>query len=224
MPESSLNPSLREIKRAIAAQEQSGDSAGLLELLATSPSLPVRRSVAQALYRIARRPEVLPLLEILAQEQDKATIIILLDTFGRLGADEALPPLIQALKHKEAQIRMTAADALSRYNSEQAFQVLLDALKQNKDEQDRFVRQFAAEGLGKLGDRRAFTALVNSLNDPSDLVRPAAATALGRLGDRRAVPYLVRVRHKTSHPRGVDCAECRAIDTALEQLKPVKDS
>jgi HEAT repeat protein len=223
MGRASLNPTLRELNRTIAAKEIGGDSAGLLELLENNPSLPARRNAAQALYRIGKRAEVEALLKVFEKEQDRVILVALLQTFGRMGADEALAALLQALRHKDAQVRMSAADALSRYNSVAAFEKLVQALKQNRDKQDRFVRQFAAESLGRLGDRRAFSALVASLNDPSDIVRQAAASALGKIGDRRAVQYLKRLRHTTPHPKGVDCGECRAIDFALEQLKPLKD-
>jgi HEAT repeat protein len=223
MRKASLNPSLREFNRTIAGLEHNGNSVGLLDLLENNGSLPVRRTAAHALYRISRNGDISRLVSLFEKEEDKAILVTLLRTFGKLGTDEALPMLMRGLKHKEAQVRMEAAEALSRYNSEAAFQTLLAALKQNNDAPDRFVRQFAAESLGKLGDRRAFEALVAALNDTSDIVRPAVATALGRLGDRKAVQYLIRRRHTTPHPKGTDCAECRAIDTALENLKPLRD-
>lgn len=49
------------------------------------------------------------------------------------------------------------------------------------------IRQQAAKALGKLGDGRAVTALVEALTGDDDRwVRIAAAQGLGKLGDRRA--------------------------------------
>jgi hypothetical protein len=49
------------------------------------------------------------------------------------------------------------------------------------------LRVCAAEALGRLGDRRAVSALVRALDDEDDGVRSAAAEALGKIGDKRAI-------------------------------------
>lgn len=51
----------------------------------------------------------------------------------------------------------------------------------------------AAEGLGRLGDRRAVSILINALSDDDWRVRQKAAWALGALGDRRAIQPLRRL-------------------------------
>jgi HEAT repeat protein len=81
------------------------------------------------------------------------------------------------------------------------------------------MRQFAAEALGQLADRRAVAALLEALKDENGLVRAASAKALGKLGDRSAISALKRVRHTTPHLPGADCAECKAIDWALTELE-----
>jgi HEAT repeat protein len=51
----------------------------------------------------------------------------------------------------------------------------------------------AAAELGKLGDRRAFDALVESLKDSDNTVRDNAAFALGELGLKEAAPHIERL-------------------------------
>lgn len=59
------------------------------------------------------------------------------------------------------------------------------------------VAQFAAETLGKIGDRRAVEPLIEVLETPHELgLMEAATEALGRLGDPRAVPALSHVLEK----------------------------
>jgi len=50
------------------------------------------------------------------------------------------------------------------------------------DDADRDLRQAAAESLGRIGDRRAESALVGALGDADAAVRQAAAQALEALG------------------------------------------
>lgn len=51
----------------------------------------------------------------------------------------------------------------------------------------------AAEGLGRLGNRRAVSILIDALDDDDWRVRQKAAWALGALGDRRAIQPLRRL-------------------------------
>lgn len=213
----------RNFNFAVQDMEETGNVVGLLGVLDPAFPLPARRRAAKALFRLANKEQTEALVTALQIENDRAVRITLIQTLGKLGDDKALPGLLHSLKDREAQVRLEAAEALARYNSEAAFQALLAALKQKGEDDDRFVRQYAAEALGKLADRRAFDPLVAALKDPSELVRPAAATALGRLGDRRAAPHLKRVRHTSPHSRGSDCAECRAVDAALVALTPPRD-
>ena len=91
------------------------------------------------------------------------------------------------MQDRDLQVCQEAALALSRFNSPAAYEALLAALTRKENREDWQVRRFAAQALGKLGDRRAVPALIASLRDESDLVPPAAAEALGELGDLRAV-------------------------------------
>lgn len=193
--------------------------AGLLALLDPSASVAVRRAAARGLAVAAPRKFAPQLAKNLAEETDRGVKLSLLQTLGRLGDDEALPALLLALKDREPLVCEEAALALSRYNSEAAYEALLASLRQNDDDRSWSARRYAAEALGRLSDPRAVPALIEALRDDNPLVRPAVALALGRLGDKEAVAALKRVRHTTPHQRGAECAECKAIDAALRQLE-----
>ena len=90
---------------------------------------------------------------------------------------------------------------------EPAVEPLIQALK----DEDSFVREGAAEALGKIGDKRAVEPLINALKDEDRDVREAAAEALGEIGDKRAVEPLIHV---------LDYARVRQdkVVTALEKI------
>ena len=56
----------------------------------------------------------------------------------------------------------------------------------------------AAESIGKLGDRRAVSILINALGDEDWRVRQKVAWALGNLGDGRAIQPLRRLMNDPS--------------------------
>ena len=199
--------------------EAARDSLGLTDLLDPTLPLMTRRAAARSLANVASTEVVPRLASFLASDPDRGVRQSLAQALGRLADDRALPNLLAALKDSQLMVREVAATALARYNSPAAFDALTMALKQNQETQDWSVRRFAAESLGRLGDRRASAALVEALRDPHDLVRPAVATALGRLGDRTAVPALKRARHNTTHRPGAECAQCEAIEAALKVLE-----
>ena len=100
--------------------------------------------------------------------------------------------------------------------------VLIEALKSSSAE----VREHAASGLGKWGDRRAVPALIDALRDKNAVVREHVATALGKLGDKQAVPPLIKalndenavVREHAASALG-KLGDKQAIQPLLDALK-----
>lgn len=195
------------------------DREGLAVLLADTQnvSTATRRAAAKALAELGTRQQILALTKALQADPDRGVRVNAAHALGRLGDDAALLALIESLNDREAIVRVEVAQALSRYNSQTAFDLLLQALRASGPE-NRFMRQYAAEALGKLGDRRAGPALLEALKDESELVRPAVAIALGRLNVIAAIEPLQRAHHNTPHAPGFDCAECKAIDGAIAVL------
>ena len=79
---------------------------------------------------------------------------------------------------------------------------------------DRYIREEAANVLGKIGDSLAVPALISSLKDEDEFVREEAAKALGRIGDKRAVPYLKGIVENES----CDSDLCDIVKSALVKL------
>ena len=72
---------------------------------------------------------------------------------------------------------------------------LIAALNDN----NKYVRKFAAKALFKIGDARAVEPLIVALKDSDIDVRCAAAEALGKIGDARAVePLIGALRNRKS--------------------------
>jgi HEAT repeat protein len=203
---------------AIKKMESLRDIVGLLELLDPTLSVVYRRASARALAALAPARAVPEMAARLADEPDRGVRQSLARGLGRLGDDRALPVLIQSLQDRDLEVCHEAALALSRFNSPAAYEALLAALARKENREDWQVRRFAAQALGKLGDRRAVPALIARLRDESDLVKPAVAEALGELGDPQAITPLKTARHTTPHRRGAECATCQAIDAALRRL------
>src|ERR1019366_4872688 len=92
--------------------------------------------------------------------------------------DEAIGPLIFALKDKDATVRCAAAKALMRCQDRRAVEPLVKMLRDTVP----LARAAAAETLGHLGDPVAVNHLVGFLRDADPIVRTIAARSLNRLG------------------------------------------
>jgi phycocyanobilin lyase alpha subunit len=103
---------------------------------------------------------------------------------------------IANLQGEDLGLRVYAAWWLGRFrvDAPEAIEVLIKALD---DEADRTeaggypLRRNAARALGKLGDKRAVTGLVQALSCTDFYVREAAAQSLEMLGDLSCVPALI---------------------------------
>jgi HEAT repeat protein len=104
-------------------------------------------------------------------------------------ADEAtLAALVNLLDHPDAQVRASAAAALSQWQVDASVPALISLLQ----DPDRQTAWQAAQTLGKMGSKAALPALMEALNHEDYWVRADAATALGQLGSETALPALVQ--------------------------------
>jgi HEAT repeat protein len=94
------------------------------------------------------------------------------------GDDDAVGPLIFALKDKDAEVRCAAAKALMRTQDRRAVEPLVKMLRDTEP----LARAAAAEALGHLGDPVAVNHLVGFLRDADPVVRTISARSLIRLG------------------------------------------
>jgi HEAT repeat protein len=139
-------------------------------------------------------------------------------SLGRLGAVEAIEPLIEA-------------DLAGRIPRDVAGLALLDLgpaavphLLEMMQNDDSRVRTAAVELVGLLGDAADARAVLDRLRDPAAAVRAAGADALGRLGAAEAQDALVRALE--DRVPAVRAAAARALGRtrgrhAVEALLPV---
>ena len=113
---------------------------------------------------------------------------------GKIGGEEVLQPLINALKDEDA--CAGAAAGLGELGDREAVDELIDALR------DEDAVRAAAEALGKIGDVRAVEPLIRVLQDfyEDDAAHAAAANALGMIGDSRAAEPLRQVMETDKNP------------------------
>ncbi len=104
---------------------------------------------------------------------------------GQIGDQEAVVPLIEALRRQKQDEQM--APALAEIGDESALEPLLEAFAQT----DREIRSNIALALGAFRDSRAVQVLVSGLGDPDPNVRFACVSALGRLRDPASVSPLL---------------------------------
>jgi HEAT repeat protein len=87
-------------------------------------------------------------------------------------------------------------------------------LRSNLLSDDNTLRQAAADGLGRAGDKRAVPDLIKSLSDEDSRVRMYAAKSLGSLGDESAIAPLMSIVSN----RALTEAERRVATVALGSL------
>jgi HEAT repeat protein len=208
-------------ERAFAAEllGRVGNAKAVPALLATiqatrSEDADVREIALRALSRIKDPRAVAPLAEALR----KAEVWLaprIADILARHG-DVVVEPMIaflgEATRHPA---RAWAANILGELKSPRGFPVLVRALNDMDDE----VRAKAAGALGRLGDRRAVTYLLDHLlTDPAPFVRARIAGALGQFNDPEVIDRLVRALGDPAW-----WVRMRSVE-ALEQIGPVAES
>ncbi len=100
--------------------------------------------------------------------------------------DENIKDLIAQLNNKDQIIalRLLAIEKIAEHNEKAiAVKALCDALLDDNEE----IRSYAAEILGKIGDKNALFPLIDALQDGSSTVRIAAINSLAELKDNQAI-------------------------------------
>jgi HEAT repeat protein len=106
---------------------------------------------------------------------------------GMLREERAINALAEQLKfYGRGEGAWSALDALARIAHSSSAPIFLERV----NDKDPYLRRAAAEGLGRLGDKSATTALdVGAGNETSDMVRAAMTFAMQKLGRN----YIVRL-------------------------------
>jgi len=106
---------------------------------------------------------------------------------GQIGDDAAVRPLLEVLRTEEKytrdiwRVRKNAVTALSQINGRKAVEYLIAALQ----DQDPFIRAYAAYALGHTKSKKAVKALKVLLEDKNANVRKCASDALYKLTGKK---------------------------------------
>ena len=146
----------------------------------------VRMHASQAIGRLAC-VEAIDTLILLLQDKvpavrDEATAAL------KAIGEQAVPPLLGALKDKDWRVRLKTTETLGILGSTSGVQPLLDIVR---GDPDTAVRQDAIRALGNIGDPSGTEYLLAILDEPRLQIQ--AIEALGKIGDRRSVPALLKL-------------------------------
>lgn len=149
-----------------------------LAILSEDPELDVRTAAVEALARMARNPDSLPLVKEIAArfasdadaERRRNSAILC----SALGDTDKLALLI---KDENANVRKAAVYSMAELKSAASVNHLIMALVDEEPE----VRMSAAGALGALGGDQAVRALIVAIHDDNQWVKCAALRSLGML-------------------------------------------
>lgn len=139
------------------------------------------------------------LLTALAAERETATRKAVIYALARYHAAPVTAALIPLLKHKEVELRATAAYALAELADTAAASALHECLVKRRGDKDAFTRAEAARALGRIGYRFAVPDLRKALLKDSPIVRRAAAEALGWLATSSDQEALAALREAAAN-------------------------
>lgn len=154
----------------------------LTNLLQSETSPLIRTHAAHALELAGDSTAADALLAAFKTEREMTTRKTILYALTRYTLPQVTSALLPLLKHKEQEIRATAAFVLAEQADTAAAGPLLELLQKRRKEGDAFARSQAVRGLGRIGYQAATPVLLESLQqDKAQIVRREAATALGWL-------------------------------------------
>lgn len=143
---------------------------------------PARGEAVELLGRL-RDPRALP--PVLALD-DPALAQVRLEALGRLGGEDALAELLEALRGADVALKFPALRALSEFGDVDVERLLPDVEPYLAHEQAG-LREFAAKFMGTRRHQLAVPALVGLLGDDDASVRQMAGWALAQVGTGDAV-------------------------------------
>jgi HEAT repeat protein len=148
----------------------------------------VRQAGIWALGKLGYKEAVPSLIKMLKTEKDHNVRCEIVTRLGKLDKEHVVRPLIEAKALDEDQnVKMLAEWTLNRIPPQHKIHVLMPMAK----DPDSKLRSQVLLEIGKVGDKKYFQLLIDSLkDDSSSLARASAAAGLGFMGLRKAIPFL----------------------------------
>ena len=169
----------------------------LTKALLEHPNVVVRRAAAKTLTLIGN-PEAIPaLLHALFNDEDtviKGSTVGALARTGKVAAPELLN-ILSSDEHTQS-IKGHAAWALAFMGAE-AESYLYEALSSDSPDVRAAVIGAIAKLLQENPDEKAFTILMDTLDDPDEMIRCEAISSLGNLAHQPAVTKLIHLLQHT---------------------------
>ncbi len=186
------------------AQTRSAKGASLLYVaLKGSPDVRIKAAHALAALEL---PDAAPKVRAALAESGDKVKVELAAALVKLGDKDALAILKRAVD--DPGMRLVAATALAENGDKAAQPALTELFESTPAGRDQWVR--AGQGLIRLGDAKARTALEAELVQPDALRAVSAAEALAVTGDLKAKDYLARVAGDAEFARRGKASEALA--------------
>ncbi|MFA4878111.1 MAG: HEAT repeat domain-containing protein [Methanoregula sp.] len=142
------------------------------------------------------------------------------DALGSLG-EAACDPLLKILEFPKMHVRLGAIEALGDIRSHRSVEPVIRRLREDKDNEVRFV---AALALGQIGDERALPALEDALKDPDRYVRYGAVMSLEMLSwtpdDEETLAHMLIAQQEWDTLHGMREAAAGPLITILKDPNP----
>ena len=187
----------------------------LMEALANHPNVVVQRAAAKTLTLIGDPKSIPVLLNSFLHDEDQVVRNSSIGALARMG-ETVVPELLEIIANNDHDetIKGHAAWALA-FIGVKAKEQIYAAIDSNSDD----LRSAVVGAILKIAEEepeeRAFTLLINSLQDSAISVRSEAAAAVGNLGYKPAIPILVQL---------LDNSEIESRKSAALALMKIKDT
>jgi len=147
----------------------------LIPLLEDS-DLDVRMKTCYALGQIGSREATKPLINLLNDKEPSIRGAAAM-ALGLIGDENAIPALYEAFKKADQQDRQSYAAALGYFGTR-----VFDIAKELSSSDNKYLRRFGIEILGRLSDTRAAPLLIKALDDQAEDVRITSVRSLSLCG------------------------------------------
>ncbi|HYJ10679.1 MAG TPA: HEAT repeat domain-containing protein, partial [Polyangiaceae bacterium] len=163
-----------------------------IEDLALAAAAGAPKSRRQAALRIVGHfgsERSLPVLLQAAAHGDERSREIALSGLGNVGGESARQALLDAARHESARTRAAAIRGLGHLDATPA---VVQGLREATNDSDAWVRYYACQALGNVGDVDATELLAARAQDSAGQVRVAAIEAMSKLKTPAALQVLAR--------------------------------